>query len=752
MHEHGPTKTVYLLKSIGADRVAWQKSAMTTLDRDRTARHLLQERNHSFLLFLLLVFFLISGAVPSTQCFVITLVGKEKPSIHPSGFSITANRRIQRTSSLAVSSAMPPTTPIGTGAGSNDLQDLKASIDIVEVVDSYNLPKFRRTDTGAVACCPFHDDNNPSMRIDTTRQWFKCFSCGESGDVFHFVQEHSRLQGQEELTFGQVVQMLDTRFGDGSFAFTGNRKPSVPPEQHEKEKLRKERCLMANAAAASFFSDSLTRVSSGAARWYLRTRGVSARTVRTFALGYASGDKKDLCSHLQELNFTAFEVVDAGLAITVKKRQNVTSATNATTGIDHGNLEYDDIVDKFNNRIIVPILDESGKKVLGFGGRTISPEQEEITESKFKAPKYLNSPETPVFSKSNILFGRFLATEAMHEVTSRSSQRPTIVMVEGYMDAIALWEAGYRTAVATMGTAVSQKQLDSAARIVSGIGGRVILCLDSDKAGFGAMERLCSNGMLATSAKKFKADIFIASLPGGLKDPGDYAAMFRNEVNFDEKFEKEVVDAAEDWVSWYISTIIRQYSKSAPRGGRNSFSDIFSRVADFIGTTMDTADRTKAALDVSHLLSELLKTDRNSTEISKNVQIQLEADLIDLSARSSYSSNALSQRVEQTATSISGSKEAKLKMSDLMKGDLVTVDTKRESKPQSSGRKRLLKPRRKLTMKRAKREDASLTPFFSGFDFKHKSDIAWLTGSNSVPKWRVSTNACSSSLFLFFLP
>lgn len=736
-----------LLGNVPQRQSKHRSTAMTTLELEGSERLLSRQHHRSLLLGLLVLASIFSTA----SCFVIKRI-KNEGSLSSTPIQPCKLPSLQRNGSggtmvqsLATSTGVSGSTTITPDDRGSDLQDLKASIDIVEVVESYNLPKFRRTGTGATACCPFHDDTNPSMSIDATRQRFKCFSCGEGGDVLNFVQKYSTLQGQEELSFGQVLQILDSEFGDGTFttALSSERKFNIPPEIREKERLRKERCLLANAAAASFFSDTLTRVSSGAARLYLRSRGLSARTIRMFALGFASNDRKGLCKHLRELNFTAAEVVDAGLAIVSKK---IASSTNSSG--THDNLTYNDIMDKFNDRVIVPIVDDTGKKVLGFGGRTISSEKEDIIQ--FKGPKYLNSPETPLFSKSNILFGRFSATKAINDVTSQSSKRPTIVVVEGYMDAILLWEAGYQSVVATMGTAVSQSQLDNAARAVAGTAGRVVLCLDSDKAGIAAVERLCSNGMVAASAKKFKVDVLIASMPDGLKDPGEFAAMHQSNEDFFAKFEKEVVNDAEDWISWYTLSIIQQYKRSAPRGARNSFSDIFSKVAEFIGTTMDTADRTKAALDLSHHLSELLKTDRNSTEISKTVQIQLEADLIDLAARNSYSRNALSQRVEEISMVPPDSKESKITLSNLLKGDLLTADinTKPKGNIQSPARSNdksafrrvrpINKTRKITTMKRSKRAEVSLTPFFSGFEFRHKSDAEWLSGSSHTPRWKVS--------------
>jgi DNA primase catalytic core len=660
-----------------------------------------------------------------------------------SGGKTTVEGSVPPAATETETSMSPFVAPLSTasgGGGGGDLQNLKAAVDIVSVIESYGLPKFRRSGTGAVCCCPFHDDTNPSMSIDATRQMYKCFSCGAGGDVLKFVQEYSKLPGQEELSFGQVIHFLDNKFGDGTFTMNdGAYKSKVPSEQREKERARQERCLQANAAAASFFADTLTQVSSGAARLYLRSRGVVPTTIRVFGIGYAGSNRNGIVGHLMGLNFTAAEVVDAGLAIVRNKEERQSNATR-------DDLDFSDIMDKFNNRLMVPIMDETGKKVLGFGGRVIISEKEkEVVQSasNFKPPKYLNSPETPVFAKSNILFGIFVAKKSIEATATLSSKRPTIVLVEGYMDAISLWGAGYHTVAATMGTAVSQNQLDSAAKAVAGMGGRIVLCLDNDKAGIAATERLCGNGMLAKVSSKYKVDVLIASLPSRIKDPGDYAERHRGDNSFAEKFEREVIGTASDWINWYISSLIKQYDRNAPRGTLNSFGNIFARVGEFIGATLDAADRTRAALDVSHLLSELMKIDRNTTEISKSVQIQLEADLIDVAARHSYSRNALSRRVEEASSS---SKDSKMILSNLMRGDLSAETSPTGNTPsltRTSGQtiparpfvrsKKENRPRRITTMQRTKTIEKSLTPFFAGFDFAHKTDAEWLgTTTNAL--------------------
>jgi hypothetical protein len=230
-------------------------------------------------------------------------------------------------------SPTPPSTnyPISP----EQLDQLTEHVDIVSVVESYGLPKFqRRGDNRAVAICPFHEDSNPSLSIDGTRRIFKCFACGAGGNAINFVRTYTELQG-EELSFMQVVKHLNEKFYTGAPLIFGGNTGSMSAEERQKLAAKRERILLANAAAAAFYATCLVSLpSGGVARSHLQSRGLIATTVRAFAMGFApdvyfgGGETQkgfrewgegSLVHHLRGQGFLASEILDAGLAIRTKK-------------------------------------------------------------------------------------------------------------------------------------------------------------------------------------------------------------------------------------------------------------------------------------------------------------------------------------------------------------------------------------------------------------------------------------------------
>jgi hypothetical protein len=226
--------------------------------------------------------------------------------------------------------------PKGPGWVSVDqLGELKESADIVSVIESYGLERFeRKGDNRAAAVCPFHNDRNPSLNIDGNRRLYKCFACGAGGDVFNFVREFGKLKGQE-MSFYEAVRHVSSEFGDGNIG-TGSTSSSGGPrmsdEKRQELQTKKERVALANAAAATFYTQCLAQPSGGRARSHLQSRGLPAVAARAFALGYApdvyfGGGRPNaqwgvgsLVDHLKDFDFTAQEILDSGLAIQTKKR------------------------------------------------------------------------------------------------------------------------------------------------------------------------------------------------------------------------------------------------------------------------------------------------------------------------------------------------------------------------------------------------------------------------------------------------
>lgn len=378
------------------------------------------------------------------------------------------------------------------------IEELREVVDIVSVIESFNLPQFKRNGDRATCLCPFHDDHNPSMNIDANKGIYKCFSCGAGGNVYNFIQEYSKLEG-EEISFPRAVQIIKENFASDvgpSLEFNSILNDSGDSEYDRMKQAKKERLVQVNLEAASYFEKNLVSMAgAGKARAYLRDRKLNPTTIRAFSIGYApdcyfepKGDvsrrwgEGSLVSYLREQNFTAQEIFDAGLAIQTKANSKTTnnSAPTKQKGTKHiiarlsfkidsvlkENVEvihYSNIMDRFRDRIMVPIFDSTGKSVIGFGGRILDRIE---TKADIRAPKYINSPESLIFKKQEVLFGQHMAKNSVRFWASKADdENHPVLIVEGYMDVVALWQVGIRESVASMGTSLTAKQLNSVAAI-----------------------------------------------------------------------------------------------------------------------------------------------------------------------------------------------------------------------------------------------------------------------------------------------
>jgi DNA primase len=429
-------------------------------------------------------------------------------------------------------------------------------------------------------------------------------------------------------------------------------------------------------------------------------------------------------------------------------------------------MDFSSLMDRFRGRLVVPIFDAMGKHVLGFGGRILQQGTQQQS-SDFKAPKYLNSPESPVFSKKTLLFGHHMAKDAVQESKSQGDERASsvgasVVIVEGYMDAIAMWQAGVRETVACMGTALTSEQLGAAAKTAGARGGRVILCLDNDDAGIAAVERVCSGSIISSVAEQYIVEIRIASLPENVKDPAEFLESYNKQKGKKEgssaagEFRKEVLDTSVEWTEWYIDRILRQYDSTALRGAAGSFGDTFERVAEFLATFKNAADRTKRACEVAASLADIMAEESDSTSMSNTVRIQLESDLVDKASRIANSRDAVARRIE----SVEGGSDADVqaKLSNVARGSGLSGDDDKEKfswkklkedpenqpkiipgplpskkktvsmrpKDQLNGPEEQQYQRRTYKPRNAKKEAPILTPHFAGFEFANDSDAEWL--------------------------
>lgn len=333
------------------------------------------------------------------------------------------------------------------------LQELKLRSDITEIASSYvNLKRHGRN---MVGLCPFHGEKTPSFNIYTENGSFYCFGCGAGGDVITFIMKI------ENLDYVEAVKFLAQRAG------------MEMPENTYDDSMSKLRMRIyeANREAARFFHSTLISPRGQSGLNYLRGRALSDRTIRHFGLGFADDDWNSLCNHLKNKGFSEYEIYSANLAF---KRKN-------------GNGIYD----RFVNRVMFPIIDLRGN-VIAFGGRIMTDEK----------PKYLNTSDTPVFKKSENLFSLNNA---------KSSDTRTLILCEGYMDVIALNQAGFTNAVATLGTALTNEQ----AVLMKRYADEVIICYDADGAGQKATARAIQ--ILRNSGLPIK----ILTVPSG-KDPDEF--------------------------------------------------------------------------------------------------------------------------------------------------------------------------------------------------------------------------------------
>lgn len=334
------------------------------------------------------------------------------------------------------------------------VRDVLAANDIVDIISRYVT--LKKSGRGFVGLCPFHNEKTPSFHVSPDKQLYHCFGCGEGGSVVNFVMK------AENLDFVEALKYL-----------ADNANITLPePDQHapgETSHKNRQRNLSANTLAAKFFYSSLLRPEGKAGLAYFSARGFVPRTITSFGLGFAPDTRDALLSHLKTYGYEPSELVDFGLAV----------------------IKGDSYVDKFRNRVMFPIIDVRGN-VIGFGGRVMD-------DSK---PKYLNSPDTPVFNKSQNLFALNFA---------KNGRDDTLILVEGYMDVISLHQAGVRNVIATLGTALTVQQ----SRLIARYAKNVVLCYDTDEAGIKATLRAIE--IFADTDVRVR----VLNLPG-VKDPDEF--------------------------------------------------------------------------------------------------------------------------------------------------------------------------------------------------------------------------------------
>ena len=306
------------------------------------------------------------------------------------------------------------------------LDELTARNDIVDVVSSY--VQLRRKGANLFGLCPFHSEHTPSFSVSPDKQIYYCFGCKKGGGTINFIME------AEHLSFPDAIHFLAKRAGI-----------EVPEETGDRDaRQRRARLLDLNRDAARFYYQLLQQPEGRAVQDYLNRRQIRKATAVNFGMGASLDEWDVLMSAMTKKGYTKSELLDAGLVVQKKK----------------GGL-----YDKFRNRLMLPVIDTRGD-VVAFGSRALDQSE----------PKYMNSPETPVYSKRRVLYGLNLA---------KKSKRPNIILCEGNLDIVTLHQAGFDNAVASMGTALTTEQIQLLSRFTK----ELILCYDNDNAGKVATER-----------------------------------------------------------------------------------------------------------------------------------------------------------------------------------------------------------------------------------------------------------------------
>ena len=364
--------------------------------------------------------------------------------------------------------------------------------------------------------CPFHNEKTASFCVSPDKGFFYCFGCGTGGNVFKF------LSLIENITYFEAIKLQAERLGIELPA------QKFSPEQ-ERRRREEKILLKINELAQDFYHECLTKTARGEiGRKYLLARGITTETIETFKLGFAPDEWENLLPRLTRQDFTPQQIEAVGL---IAKRKNSSG-----------------YYDRFRGRVMIPIADVHGR-IVGFGGRVINSTDE-------ATPKYLNTPETALFNKRNLLFGLDKSNRAINAAGFA-------IVVEGYMDAISLFSAGVKNVVATLGTAFTPDH----AKLILRYARKIIFCYDSDEAGQRATIRALP------IVQQAGADVFVVHVPDG-KDPDDFIRK-HGKAAFDE-----LIGHAATLIDYRIKYVIAHAERSTIRGRVQALQDILPVVVN----------------------------------------------------------------------------------------------------------------------------------------------------------------------------
>ncbi|WP_116245039.1 DNA primase [Nocardiopsis sp. FIRDI 009] len=385
-----------------------------------------------------------------------------------------------------------------------DIALVRERTPIADVVGEYL--QLRNAGGGSLkGLCPFHDEKSPSFNVTPSKNLWYCFGCNEGGDVISF------LQRIDSLSFTEAVESLARQSGITLRYEEGGRSA-------RRDEGKRQRLLDAHRAAAEFYAERLLSPEAATARRFLTERGFNRTHAERFGLGFAPAGWENLTDHLRRKGFTDQELIAGGLASQGRRGA----------------------YDRFRNRLLWPVREVTGE-VVGFGARKLDPAED--------GPKYLNSPESPIFHKGRLLYGLDLAKRDI-------SQKGEAVIVEGYTDVMACHDAGVTTAVATCGTSFGEDHVKILRRMLLGRtnqGGRVVFTFDGDKAGQKAAVRAFAE------EHGFTSETYVAVQSDGL-DPCDLRFQHGPQAV------KDLVDGAVRLYEFMIRNVMEGYDLSSPEG------------------------------------------------------------------------------------------------------------------------------------------------------------------------------------------
>ena len=388
------------------------------------------------------------------------------------------------------------------------IEEIRMKNDIVSVISGY--VRMQKKGSSYFGLCPFHNEKSPSFSVSPTKQMYYCFGCGAGGNVITFVMEY------ENATFQEAVKMLADRAGI-------NLPEMEYTEETRQRESKRAKLLEINKEAAKYYYYMLRSPKGKAGFRYLTERQLSEETMKKFGLGFADGAGSDMTAYLKSKGYSDELINESGLAAFDEKRG---------------------MHDKFWNRVMFPIQD-SNHRVIGFGGRVMG-------DAK---PKYLNSPETMIFDKSRNLYGLNFA---------RTSRKGNIILCEGYMDVIAMHQAGFTQAVASLGTAFTMGQSGLLKRYAD----EVLLAYDSDGAGVNAALRAI--GILRQSGIRGR---IIDMKP--YKDPDEFMKNLGSDA-FQER-----IDRAQNSFFFELSILEQSYNMDDPESKTAFHREIAKKLCSF---------------------------------------------------------------------------------------------------------------------------------------------------------------------------